>query len=354
MKARRPLLIALVPAFAAIAAACSGGSGALSHVTEPIGTSDGTLGAWRALHAMPEPRANHCAVAVNGWLLVIGGNYLPAGQSSFVSSDEVLGAPLENGGALGHWRVLGHLPSAVVQCTAAVDGDAVVILDGLWDDATDERKLWRATVGADGTIGTWIAGPSLPAGRRLISSLAWASGGSLFAIEDDLDANLLRVMRLDGGTTWTDFDWHPGWIGRPELAVADAGVFALGGYLGDENNTVVASSMGVTFSGGAVVGSALATSALPEPIAFGDAAVADGWVFVVGGRGTVFGASASTHVWAAQASGATLGAWSAVSSLPEGRSNHVSVLAGNWLYVTGGGNGGPGLDTVFVAQARQF
>ena len=66
------------------------------------------------------------------------------------------------------------------------------------------------------------------------------------------------------------------------------------------------------------------------------------------------GADAAASRWAVETWADALGAWSAVSALPDGRSNHVSVLAGNWLYVTGGGNGGPGLDTVFVAQARKF
>jgi hypothetical protein len=75
--------------------ACS--SSASSSVTSnadagPKTAANGTVGAWSTAPTMPFPRANFCAVATNGFLVVIGGNYSqdPTAQNpTFTNLDEV-------------------------------------------------------------------------------------------------------------------------------------------------------------------------------------------------------------------------------------------------------------------------
>src|SRR5438552_3256229 len=52
--------------------------------------ANGTIGAWQSVTALTTPRANHCAAQIGDFLVVVGGNYKPEGQSQFVSLDDVL------------------------------------------------------------------------------------------------------------------------------------------------------------------------------------------------------------------------------------------------------------------------
>src|SRR5207302_5251003 len=101
------------------------------------------------------------------------------------------------------------------------------------------------------------------------------------------------------------------------------------------------------------IGALFNATPLPVPVSFGEAVAVDDWLFVIGGRAQVFGAAGTRSVYAAPiAADGSLGAWSTLAELPQGRTNHDAVVGGNYLYVTGGGYDGPGLDTVFATRAR--
>jgi hypothetical protein len=126
----------------------------------------------------------------------------------------------------------------------------------------------------------------------------------------------------------------------------------LGGYLGGATE-VVSSIEGAAISLDGSVGGRFTAGALPEPTSFGEAVAVDDYLFVIGGRGAVFGASGRTTVLAARiGQDGRPGAWSSQTPLPAGRTNHDAALSGSFLYVTGGATNGPGLDTVFVARVR--
>jgi hypothetical protein len=92
---------------------------------------------------------------------------------------------------------------------------------------------------------------------------------------------------------------------------------------------------------------------LPKPVSFGQAAIVDGFVFVVGGKPSVFGANGSADVFSATiGDDGSIAAWSTSSALPQGRTSHSLAQAGDFLYVTGGGYDAGGLDTVFAARVR--
>src|SRR5437899_2660354 len=91
--------------------------------------ADGTLEAWQLVTRLPIPRANHCAVAVGGELLVAGGNYRPAGSTDFITLDDVQLLT-----ATGTWVRAGTLPSPGTECVLASSGRVVVLLGGLFND----------------------------------------------------------------------------------------------------------------------------------------------------------------------------------------------------------------------------
>jgi hypothetical protein len=321
--------------------------------------ADGTLTDWQTLGPMPEKRANHCAVAAGGYLVVLGGNQATAG-GGFQSLATVQAAPLEPDGTLGPWQLAGKTPSAVSECTATSDGSRIYLVDGIYDGATDGGKVWSADLDEHGRLGPWTALGPLPPGTRVLYSTAWVLGGALYAMDSKLpeegDVTLTLRASLQGGLgPFVESDWLPGFRGHPEYAFARGFVYVLGGYVAaDAGDVVIAEVQGAPLSQDGTVGAPETAEALPAPTAFGTVTVVDNYLFLVGGKSAIFAADGSALVASTEveASGA-LGGFTAQAALPEGRTSHATVLAGDFLYVTGGGYDGPGLDTVYAARVRR-
>ena len=333
-------------------------------VSDGEGTRDGTgstlangsLGAWQSLMPMPLPRANHCAVAAAGYLVVIGGNYEPDG-GSFVDIDAVHVAPLRADGSIGPWSLAGTTPSPVSGCTAAARGSTIYLVDGLYDDMTDVGTVFSAELSAAGVLGAWARLGPLPNGQDAFSSSAWVAPdapATLYAIDSSLTVTAaLTVSTTPTLGAWAEHDWLPGFLGRPEYAFTGAYVYAMGGYLSDDaGNPAVTTVHGVPLEPGGAVGGAFVTQSLPMPITYGTAASVDDWIFIVGGKSSVFGSGEANTLSSHVGTGGQLGAWTAQTPLPEGRTDMALTLAGDFLYVTGGGYMGPGVATVFAARVR--
>jgi hypothetical protein len=321
--------------------------------------SNGTLSAWQQLPAMPHPRANHCAVAVNGYLLVLGGNYLDPVSGNFVNVPTVDAAALLPDGTLGAW-VQSPLPNPMSQCTAAAGNDSsLYIVDGLFDDDVHfGGRTWRGTVASDGTVGGWTLMGLLPRNIRILSDQAWVVGTNLVAMNSPIfpdgtgNSSGMELDLVNPGRGWTQRAWSPNFRGHALYALSGQRAYAFGGYTPD-TNAVVTDSDAVPFVLDQIVGVGIPTTPLPQPTSFGDAVAVDGYIFVVGGKPAIFGAAGVPDTFAAPINGdGTLGAWAPAMALPQGRTDQRVTLGGSYLYVTGGGFDGPGVDTVFAAQVR--
>jgi hypothetical protein len=346
-------------------AACGEGSSVVSNCptcsthTVSSALSNGTLSQWQQLPSMPHSRANHCAVSMNGFLLVLGGNYFDAASGGFLNIGTVDAAPLQPDGTLGAW-VQSPLPNPMSQCTAAAGNDSsVFIVDGLFDDDVHfGSRVWRGTVGPDGTVSGWTLVAHLPKNLRILSDQAWVIGTKMVAMNSPIfpdgsgNSSAMELDLVDPGRGWTQRAWSPNFRGHALYALSGQRAYAFGGYTAD-TNTVVTDSDAVPFVLDQIVGVGIPTTPLPQPTSFGDAVAVDGYIFVVGGKSAIFGAAGVPDTFAAPINAdGTLGAWAPATPLPQGRTDQRVTLAGSYLYVTGGGFNGPGVDTVFAAQAR--
>jgi hypothetical protein len=355
-----------------VACGCSSSSGT-SAPAPPTPRATGDLLEWQAMTTLTTARANHCSVAVDGWLVVIGGNYKPAGAKDFKNLDDVLAAKIAADGTLGDWQLAGKTPLPVNSCTATADGSDLYLVDGIFDDPTADpaspppNKVRRATLGKDGTLAPWQELGALPDKVRVLYSLAAIDHGALRAfharLPDEGDAVSIVRAPLDPASgdlgQWAESDFVPGFRGHPQYAYAKRPngaslIYALGGYASaDSANGVLADGMGAALDANGVPGKPFAVASLPKPTSFGQAASVDDWIFVVGGKDEVLTGKGRPDVFAAhvEADG-TLGAFATVASLPQGRTSHAVAIYGDWLYVTGGGYDAGGLDTVFGAKVR--
>jgi hypothetical protein len=342
-----------------------------------IGIANGMLGTWSSSYAsptalppLPTPRANHCSVARGGRLYVMGGNYLPSGAQDFVTLGDIQVADQNADGSLSAWRSAGTLPGPVNGCTATTDGTNLYAVGGIYDDQSKDGQVWSAAFQADGSVSSFTSLGMLPAGHDIVSSHAFVRSGTLFVFDstigvqvdagtddggDVVGGGIVLLHATLGATlgTWTQDQGPTGFRGRPQYADTAQNVYALGGYLSDDANTVVTDGFGAAFSAQTGMGASFPASDLPQPRAFGVGAGVDDWVFVVGGKNSIFTGAGQPDVYAAQVgAGGVLGAFSVVASMPSGRTNMDAVVLDNYLYVTGGGSTGGGLDNVFAAQVR--
>lgn len=356
--------------------ACSTTSGTTEPApapTPPKPAANGTVEAFQEVTAMPTPRGNHCAVAVEGWLVVIGGNYKPAGKEDFVTTDQIHAAKIGEDGTLGAWQAAGKTPLPVSSCTVAADGKDIYLLDGIYENeaAHAPRTVRRATLGADGTLGAWQEAGTLPTGVRVLYSAADVSKGALRAfhvrLPDDGDAvSFVRTPIASGGANaWQESKWLTGFRGHPQYAFAEtpAGAFlyAFGGYAGaNKGNAMLATGAGAKLDEAGMPGAAFPVRDLPRPIGFGEAVAVDRWLFLVGGKESIFPteacktcATARADILAAPiADDGTLGEWKTVATMPQGRSAHTVVVSGDHLYVIGGAFDAGGVTTVWSARVR--
>jgi hypothetical protein len=319
--------------------------------------ANGSLGAWQTLSPMPLPRANHCAVAAAGYLVVIGGNFEPDGGSGFVDIDAVHVAALHADGSIGAWSQAGTTPSPVSGCTAAASGNTLYLVDGLYDDTSDQGHVFSAELSATGKLGAWKPLGLLANGQDAFYSAAWVAsdpGSSLYVIDSSLSSTtVLRASTSPKLGAWSQESWLSGFLGRPEYAFTGAYFYAMGGYLSDDGgNPTITAAQGSPVEPGGKIGPSFVTESLPMPVTYGSGVDVDDWIFVIGGKSSPFG-TGEANAWSSEVGpSGHLGTWKAVTSLPQGRTDMAVTLAGDFLYLTGGGYMGPGLATVFAARVR--
>lgn len=175
---------------------------------------DGSLGAWQATTALPEPRFHHPAVASNGWIYVVGGqgekeaaagvhgaqvgadgrierwvemkplprprshhaalvhdNHIyvlggmdgPVGGMQAVFLD-VIRAPIQADGSLGDWQIVSRIPHSYATHAAHFHGDHLWLIGGVEDNARFVGTVLRAELRA-GKVGAWGEATPLPLGR---------------------------------------------------------------------------------------------------------------------------------------------------------------------------------------------
>jgi len=322
----------------------------------PAARANGTVGAWQTLAPMPNARANFCATVVGSFVVVVGGNFPDEG--GFTKLDAIHVARFHDDGSLDAWQLAGHAPSPVTECTAAGVGDSLYVLDGIYDDTSDEGQSFVATLSDQGALSAFTNVGALPSGIDLFDDIAFATTTTLVAPTSELTGTCdLLGAPIATSLAWTDVVFASEFRGRPQWATATSNgatfVYALGGYSdADSGNTVLATGLGARVNDDGSAGASFSVTPLPTPTTFGTAAWADDFVFVIGGRDGVFSGTPLASVLSAQSSqDGTLSSWSAQPPLPDGRTNVCAVVAGNFLYVLGGA-AAAATDTVYAAQVR--
>jgi hypothetical protein len=133
-----------------------GGSTTSTVFTASFNSSTGAVGAWSVQAALPVALENHAMAAYNGFVYSVGGITTPP-----TTTNAVYYAQVQNGQVTA-WSTASPLPTTLAQASViALDGFLFAI-SGNVSAGVPTSAVWYAPIHADGSIGSWQAGPSLP------------------------------------------------------------------------------------------------------------------------------------------------------------------------------------------------
>ena len=118
---------------------------------------DGTIGAWNTTTVLPVNIEGNAVAVANGYVYIVGGY----NGSSFLTS--VYYAKLNIDGTVGAWQTNGTSPTTAGEGAAAtVLNGYLYIVGGATGIGTHSAAVSYAPLNANGSVGTWSAGPTLP------------------------------------------------------------------------------------------------------------------------------------------------------------------------------------------------
>jgi len=267
----------------------SNGSSAVSTVYTASINLSGTLGTWTTGTSLPGALSHFQAIVTKSRVYLLGGY----NGSSAVST--VYTAPINADGTLGAWTTGASLPVSLAQSQAIVTKSMVYLLGGVTGSGSGVTTVYTAPINSDGTLGSWTTGTSLP-----------------------------------------------GVLHNSQAIVTKSRVYLLGGYNGGSVSTVYTAPINAD----GTLGAWTTGTSLPGALNGSQAIVTKSRVYLLGGHN---GGSVSTVYTAPINSDGTLGAWTAGTSLPGVLHNSQAIVTKSRVYLLGGHIGSSAVSTVYTA-----
>jgi hypothetical protein len=252
------------------------------------------------------------------------------------------------------WATTTPMPAPANHHDLVAVGDHLVLTGG--DNGGGYATVHVAHVGADGQLGAWTAGPSLPQARTLHASAVvdrrvFVTGG-LVSFGDQLPvASVLHATLDENGVldAWVADDDLPEARAWHAAAASATHLYVVGGMI-DGVELVGSAGVYVAPLEADGIGAWSETTPLPTPFFGHEVIVHEGSIWSIGGfNGS--GTQATVHQAALDVDG-EVGEWQTATPLPAPRFAHEVVAFPNGLaYVTGGyvlGTPDGGQDDVWV------
>lgn len=207
--------------------------------------SDGTLGTWSAAFSLPASINGGKVIATSTRVYIIGGIINGARIAS------VYTAPINTDGSIGAWTVSTPTPEALYYHNCIVTFNRVYILGGSQTDGTQISRVYTAVINADGTLGAWGASTALPATIQLANEIVTGNRAYLIAGQVGGSASNLVYTApiLANGTlgAWTTGTSLPNTATYAQAVVTSSRIYVLGGTVNGISSSIIYSA---TFSGG--------------------------------------------------------------------------------------------------------
>jgi len=297
---------------------------------------------WTTGTSLPGELGASQAIVTSNRVYLLGGYT----GSTFVST--VYTAPINADGTLGTWTTGTSLPGALSTSQAIVTSNRVYLLGG-YNGSAYVSTVYTAPINADGTLGTWTTGTSLPG--ALGESQAIVTSSRVYLMSGNNGSTHISTVYTapinEDGTlgTWTTGTSLPGVLSLSQAIVTSSRVYLLGGYNG---STTVSTVYTAPINADGTLGTWTTGTSLPGALGFSQAIVTSNRVYLMGGNNG--SAYVSTVYTAPINADGTLGTWTTGTSLPGELGYSQAIVTSSRVYLMGGDNGSAVVSTVYVSN----
>ena len=258
-----------------------GGSGGNDYdvYTAPI-NSDGTLGTWSTAPSLPIPVSGQQSIVTKNRVYILGG------RNGYGVISTVYSAPINADGTLGTWTAGPSLPGPLAYSQAIVTSNRVYLLGG-WDGNGVVSIVYTAPINSDGTLGAWTTGPSLPIGLAdthaiVANSRLYLLGGDPSGGNSSTSVVHTAPINADGTLgSWTTAPSLPRPISQAQAIATNNKVYILGG---NDNYTWLSTVYTAPINADGTLGTWTTGTPLPLAIDYSQVIVTSSRVYILGGR----------------------------------------------------------------------
>jgi hypothetical protein len=166
--------------------------------TSSINTVTGALSAWSTQQALPGNLQNQATCGYNGFVYLCGGVTSPSGTSI----NQVLYAQVANG-QITQWNTTTPLPIGLSLGYAIATNGFLFAIGGVNAASAAVSSVFYAAINANGSIGPWLTGPSLPAVQNNLNETAFANGNMIIINPDSPVIYGLGVTQSGPASEWS-------------------------------------------------------------------------------------------------------------------------------------------------------
>lgn len=228
------------------------GTNTLSQVYTASINSDGTLGSWSAGTSLPIGLAGHRCIVTKNKVYLLGGVHI----ASAVRYNTIYTAPINADGTIGTWTLSSTtLPISSEAFSPFITKDKLYIVGGYNSNGTSVvNTVYYTTINSDGTLGTWVAGFSLPAAEAwhsvaIVRNKVFLIGGQ--NISTALNSVYSATINENGVLSrWSTEQSLPFVLSAFNIFVTNNVIYLIGGNSNGSKNTVYRAtvSLGGTLS----------------------------------------------------------------------------------------------------------
>lgn len=287
--------------------------------------------------ASPATPVNAAAVVITkDYIYQIGGN-----NATPVFFNNIYAAPILSDGSLGSWASAGTIPVATSRMKVIMTKNRLVLIGGQINNGSDAftTNCYSCPINSDGTLGSWVAEPSLNTSRGGYSVLVnhpyvYVFGGLHGGTSASI-ATCERALINDDGTlgAWSFTTSLPGSLTDSVAFDTGSKIYLVTGY----NGTITATIFSATKNSDGTLGAWSSSAGAPKVAFFASGFATENEVFLMGGLGSGFAAVATVH--SAPITAGVIGSWTSRTSMPNARSSFGLALTNSRLYAIGGFSG---------------
>lgn len=299
--------------------------------------SAANAGRWTQTGSLPDGYSDHAVVFWNGYFYQTGGSSATHGAAS---GTNVFYTQLQSGGLVGVWNATTSLPIAVLDHASVAANGYVYVMGGEAYSAMEgeivSSAVYYAKTNSNGSLGAWQTANALPNPAYMLSASVWNNTIYVVGGTDNeiFYSNVYSATIQSNGSlsAWTQQASLPvAVVGQAQIA--NGALYVVGGAVESDSEVTATVYYTKINADGSLAGWSQ-TTALPQAETGLGAIVSGGTVYSLGGWNPS-GPTNGLYI-AAVLGGGSLGAWTVGTALPAAFYSGGTVSTGTYVFVTGG------------------